>query len=114
MLRVTGAKSRDFLFSYRGKHGLLEALLHDEFHSLLHRAMDAAGLPSPHISTHSFRRGSTNFASQQGVLTGARMAQGHWHSSCVTRFIARDDDLRAAFFHAMAPTFLPYDEVNST
>lgn len=104
MLRVTGVNGRDSLFSFRDKHGLSKALLPDEFHSLLHRAMDAAGIPSSHISTHSFRRGATTFASQHGVSPDAFMAQGHWRSSCVTRYIARDDDLRVAFSNAMAST----------
>lgn len=104
MLCASKAKGRNALFSYREGHKICY-FSSNQFLSALHRTFHAAGLPSAKISAHSFRRGGTTYAADNGVPPEALMAQGNWRSSCFQQYVTRDDVLRRQFSAALASSF---------
>lgn len=101
MLRETGAINSDALFSFRDRSRLLP-LSSGRFNDLLRKTLRKSGFLAKKISTHSFRRGATTFASENGISVDAIKAQGHWRSTCYARYISRDEQLREQFSTAMA------------
>ncbi|KAG5930323.1 hypothetical protein E4U60_007099 [Claviceps pazoutovae] len=56
----------------------------------LRQRLTAIGLPSMHITGHSFRRGAAQHADKMGLTRDQIMALGRWSSDAVDRYYTSD------------------------
>lgn len=101
MLRRSGARGNDPLFSYRDGDTLTHFSA-TRFNAILRAASQYAGISETHVSTHSFRRGAATFASSVGIPAASLKAQGNWRSSCYEQYVSLDGKLRTDFACALA------------
>ena len=84
------------LFSYRESGKMLYLSAHN-FNSDLRTCLASHADRSASFSTHSFRRGGTTFAIDNGVHIDAVKAQGNWRSDCYQRYIDNKPALKQTF-----------------
>lgn len=96
--RETLPSPSDPLFTYR-HHGRIVP-----FRAKLFKNCCAVSsvFPFENLSTHSFRRRGTTFASSVGVSAEAIQAQGKSRSTCYERYIIRTASLRKGFAYLVA------------
>ena len=66
------------------------------------RSCLASNKESASFSTHSFRRGGTTFAIDNGVDISAVKAQGNWRSDCYNRYVDNKPALKNTFTATVA------------
>ena len=84
------------LFSYR-EDGKTRYLSAQHFNCDLRMCLASHSDHSASFSTHSFRRGGTTFAIDNGVEIDAVKAQGNWRSDCYRRYVDNKPVLKRAF-----------------
>ncbi|SPC61955.1 uncharacterized protein UHOD_12130 [Ustilago sp. UG-2017b] len=67
----------------------LDPLPQSTFVTILHRAIQACGLPASQYTSHSFRRGTATWALQHSAPTTDIQSLGRWNSDCYRCYIDR-------------------------
>ncbi|KAJ1022234.1 hypothetical protein NDA13_005148 [Ustilago tritici] len=67
----------------------LDPLPWSTFVTILHRAIQACGLPALQYTGHSFCHGAATWASQHGASTADIQSLGRWSSNCYCHYIDR-------------------------
>ena len=92
------------LFSYR-ERGKTLYLSAQHFNLDLRACLASQVEPSASFSTHSFRRGGTTFAIDNGVPVDAVKAQGNWRSDCYRQYIDNKPVLKKNFASTVSKSF---------
>jgi hypothetical protein len=75
--------------------GNAKPLTSEQFIVRIRQCLEAAGIPSSNIASHSFRRGGATFGYSIGLSPDAIKLLGDWRSNCYQQYIS--DDFRQRF-----------------